>query len=967
MRVLPRLSSRLRLSTAACAIFAQCIAMHAQSVPQPLVTDLIVRDKKGHPVTDLQPGDIQLLDGNTPVKVTGLRVVSTLEGGPQHLVALLFDRVDPAAAREARRAAEELVKDNRGNLLFAVFQVQSRLRLIQEFTSDADALKKAIAVAAGAAKLTTAGTKEDPEQIITNVAGTGVDASGASVPVQRRRLAQLTLDLLKDSQRAVQQQAVMPSVVELLSLVRGLTKEPGRKAVVFFSGSLQVDTNTRDALLSLPGIADHANVSLYAVNTSAVNARAGDSLGAIAAMQDMSGASQTGIAASNGAPVTVNPGPAGTGSVINEQISRIDANAASDTVDPIVRAALGTGGAYFTNSGDLRKPMHRIYEEMSTWYEASWLPPSETYDGRFHAIRIKVLRPGITVRAPAGYLALPPDTAAGTPVYVAPLLKLLEKNPLPAGLPFRPAVIRFGNVAPGNLNSVVVEIPLSGLQVREDGNTQLYSVRASVLARVKDQKGAVIESLSEQISRHGALNDKQHLAADVLTFHRHFTATPGDYVLETVVMDENGGNSGAQRTPFTIASPAGEPAVSDLVLVRRTEPFDPDTDPSEPLRFEKQRVIPDISGAVSAGGEELSVFFIMHTLPASAGKPRLEMEIRRDGRTVARSPLRLESAGLVPYLASLPVAALAPGHYEVKAILTQGKTVETSLTFTMAGTAAPGSTLPNVKRGLGAGPEADVDIRDTVEFQRKPLTITPVSTAARPLSQADIEAMLHDARSRAIDYTATLPNFMCLEVTHRSMDAGGRGQWRHRDTFAELLRFHDKLEQRTMLQVNGVQASTAREGLKGTISHGEFGGLLDAIFAPDSQAAFHWKEAATIGARSVQVFEFTVPRAHSSFGLADENNPETTVGFHGQVYIDPATHGVRRLNMETDEMPQKYNIRRAQFTVDYDYIAISDHDYLLPIIGTLKVTQRKHTSVLNQIEFLDYRRYGAESTLRFDK
>jgi len=40
-----------------------------------------------------------------------------------------------------------------------------------------------------------------------------------------------------------------------------------------------------------------------------------------------------------------------------------------------------------------------------------------------------------------------------------------------------------------------------------------------------------------------------------------------------------------------------------------------------------------------------------------------------------------------------------------------------------------------------------------------------------------------------------------VEVTDRSVDVQGTGQWKHRDTITELLRFVDKNETRTTLEV----------------------------------------------------------------------------------------------------------------------------------------------------------------------
>ena len=45
--------------------------------------------------------------------------------------------------------------------------------------------------------------------------------------------------------------------------------------------------------------------------------------------------------------------------------------------------------------------------------------------------------------------------------------------------------------------------------------------------------------------------------------------------------------------------------------------------------------------------------------------------------------------------------------------------------------------------------------------------------------------------------------------------------------------------------------------------------------------------------------------------------------------------------------------------VDYDYIAINGHDYLLPVSAEMRLAIGKHQAVLNTIEFRNYRRFGS--------
>jgi hypothetical protein len=244
------------------------------------------------------------------------------------------------------------------------------------------------------------------------------------------------------------------------------------------------------------------------------------------------------------------------------------------------------------------------------------------------------------------------------------------------------------------------------------------------------------------------------------------------------------------------------------------------------------------------------------------------------------------------------------------------------------------------------------------------ITSLPSGAVQQP-SPEELQAIVSAARVRATGYATSLPNFSCVEVTDRSIDASGNGKWRHKDSIAELLRYHGKAETRVTLEVNGLRSNSKREELKGTISEGEFGGALNVVFRPESKADFQWKETAALGSGTVQVLGYSVARENSSFGLTDSNNQQITVSFHGLVYIDSATKGVRRITLETDHVPDDFSIHSTAMTVDYDYVAIGAHDYLMPIRGTVSTKQGKRRAVLNEIEFRDYRRYASKTRISY--
>ena len=129
------------------------------------------------------------------------------------------------------------------------------------------------------------------------------------------------------------------------------------------------------------------------------------------------------------------------------------------------------------------------------------------------------------------------------------------------------------------------------------------------------------------------------------------------------------------------------------------------------------------------------------------------------------------------------------------------------------------------------------------------LAITFAATPTQSPPQIELQSILAGATRHAIGYSALLPNFICVEVTNRSIDARGQGSWKHQDRMTELLTYRENAENRTMMEVevHGQKSQAAREDLKGWLSHGEFGGMLNSVFAPSSKAKFQWKETGALG------------------------------------------------------------------------------------------------------------------------
>jgi hypothetical protein len=541
-------------------------------------------------------------------------------------------------------------------------------------------------------------------------------------------------------------------------------------------------------------------------------------------------------------------------------------------------------------------------------------------------------------------------------------MKVLSQTELPDDVMFHATVVRSGDLPDGNESTAAVEVPVNELQTKEDTHTNLYTAHVSIVAEIKDNSGTVIEHFGEDISKRGSLESSDKGKTDVVTMQRHFMSSPGQYTMDVAVLDRLSGKSSAKRIPFEIAdaTKATGPLLSDMVLVRKMDAYDEDSDPTEPLRYEKAKVTPNLVGLVPHDAKQISMFVILHPDPKVAEAPVLEMQVIRNGKAGRRVPLPLKKTAVgeaVPYLATFPTA-LAPGFYQVKATLTQGgKSTEQSIAFTVMGN---GATMAATNDGA-----ADVNIQAAADVDPQlggHLAITVPSNPIPPPTSEEVDTLIADARNQAVNYAESLPNFLCVEVTNRSIDLNGTGDWRHRDTIAELLRYQDKRETRTTLEVNGEATSADRDAMlvkKSAFSSGELGGVLKAVFDPKAQAEFKWKETDALGNGTVQVFGYHVPVESSEFYITGSNNMEIKVAFHGLVFIDTATHSVRRVTLIAEDIPKEFPTHSSAMAVDYDYVVINTHDYLVPVGAEVSLKQGKHEAVMNTMEFRNYRRFGS--------
>jgi len=275
-------------------------------------------------------------------------------------------------------------------------------------------------------------------------------------------------------------------------------------------------------------------------------------------------------------------------------------------------------------------------------------------------------------------------------------------------------------------------------------------------------------------------------------------------------------------------------------------------------------------------------------------------------------------------------------------------------------------------QGAGAGPQTVAALK-TLITESASLEAPPppapklVVEGPPPPDSIEQKRILAEVTDRARNYIASLPNFICLQVTRRYGDVSGLENYRLIDTIAERLSYNEQREDYKVVSINGIPATPgARHDQKnGASSSGEFGSILREIFAPETQTKFDWERWATLRGKRMYVFNFRVSQTHSEYSIYSEAVKRTVVAaYHGLVYADRDTKMVMRIKLEVEGLPTDFPIQSVDLDMNYDFTKISGQEYLLPLKSEIRSREGRFLSK-NEVEFRMYNRFGAETNIQF--
>jgi hypothetical protein len=228
------------------------------------------------------------------------------------------------------------------------------------------------------------------------------------------------------------------------------------------------------------------------------------------------------------------------------------------------------------------------------------------------------------------------------------------------------------------------------------------------------------------------------------------------------------------------------------------------------------------------------------------------------------------------------------------------------------------------------------------------------------------DPVIEAAREAADAFSSSLPDYLVEQVTTRLTSFNNEASWNTIDVIsAEVASVRGKEEYRN-IRVNGQPSSQPPEK-SGTWTTGEFVITLQDILSPATAASFKHVGDERVGSRPALIYEFSVAAENSHWVLVSDDGRQLRPPYKGQLWIDRETRRVLRLEQRAVSIPPTFPQDKAECVIEYGFVSIGDARPLLPMRAENRGCRRGTVNCSKNVtEFRNYRKFGAESTIKFD-
>ena len=598
---------RMRMAAAAAALavagsvastsgLAQSTARRPQATFRTAVdyveVDAVVTDASGAFVHGLTAADFELVEDGQPQAIEALHEINVpVERGDRELFSgkvvpadvasntataegrvylLVLDDLHVAsrASSRVKRQAREFVERYVGsNDLVAVIHTSGRGDVSQDFTSNRALVLRAIDGFIGRALASAVKNK--------------IDEYNSAIQ-DGRSFDPRDIRDRDDHERLAIARAMFGTVGNLANYLASLSGR--RKALLLFSEGTDMDStagpglsgaftemqDARTAMLESIAAATRSNVHVYTIDPSTMTSGMDADTAFLPsdAMANSLGLNSQAIAA--------------------EQRNK---------VSTLRTIAEQTGGSAIVNTANYADGFARIVQDNSTYYLLGFYPSSKR-DGRFHKISVRVTRPGLTVRARAGYHAPKAGKSTDKPD-ADPLATLVSAAVPSAGLPMRLAVPVFKHTSAEARVWMTIEVPADVLRFEEQGD--IASEDLLLVYQVLDPGAKVVASSREEVQMRLRPQTRSAVAARGFRVVIPVQVRPGRYQVRVAARTANGARQGSVYADLVVPDFFKSPLTWSGVALTSAWAVQMPTRPSNPELAKAFPLLPAASRAFPVG------------------------------------------------------------------------------------------------------------------------------------------------------------------------------------------------------------------------------------------------------------------------------------------------------------------------------------------------------------------------------
>lgn len=689
-----------------------------------VLVDTVVTDKKGHYINNLQQSDFRVWEDNKEQAIRSFSFESDASAGNRkHYLVMMFDNstMDVSDQVKARDAAMKFLDANTGsNRYIAIVDFGGTLRVAQNFTTDADRLKKVVREIKFSAVA--------PAPVNTDLEATPVPTPNTGIPQ------------LVDAQANF---GVRTLLLALRDMAKSVAAVPGRKTLVLFSAGFPMDpsdpnTIERESELTAAiSACNKANVAVYPIDVRGLITPLG-AAPALKVFPDASGklidatlhfpaipdtessahlvyvqrggttGGGGGHTGGGGGGVGGHPGTTGTGGTRaggggtrggggNAGAPRVPTNPlpvapysqsrallptvsdVSNNQQVLYELAEGTGGFVIVNTNDLLGGLQKIANEQNEYYVLGYTPPP-SQEGSCHVLKVKTDRGGTIVRSRSGYCNLrPTDLLAGKPVE-----KQLEATVNNASAGTVAASMRapyFYTAANTARVNLAIEIPSSTIKFEKQKGKEHAELNVLGIAYRSDGTVAARFSDTAEFDFDGK-DEVKEFYKKPYQYQNQFEIGAGHYQLK-VAFSSGAGSFGRLEMPLVVDSyNARQFSMSAVALSKDLRPLSQESasldaallEDRTPLVAQGMEIVP--SGDARFKHNDPAVFYAEVYDPRLAGSdpPKLGVQMlvvdlkSREKKVQTGGPLPAPGAGnpVIAFGLKLPVDKLPPGSYELQ-------------------------------------------------------------------------------------------------------------------------------------------------------------------------------------------------------------------------------------------------------------------------------------------------------------